>query len=139
MSRGLNRVMLIGNVGTVEVRTTRAEGTRLAKISLATNRTWKDAKGATQQQVQWHRITAWDKLADIVEQYVKKGDRLYIDGRLEYSQTEDGAGTKRYFTDIIANEIILLGNSRQDGESPQKTTQQATRQNPLEPDDDMPF
>ena len=81
MSRSLNKVLLIGNVGSEpEIRTT-GGGTKLAKFSLATNRTWNDRSGQKQEKTEWHRITAWDKTADIIEQYVKKGDRIYIEDR----------------------------------------------------------
>lgn len=109
MSRSLNKVMLIGNVGSEpEIRTT-GGGTKLAKFSLATNRTYNDRSGNRQEKTEWHRITAWDKLADLIEQYVKKGDRIYIEGRLEYSQTEDEGGKPRYWTDIIVTEMLMLG------------------------------
>lgn len=110
MSRSLNKVMLIGNVGAEpEVKTT-GSGTRFAKVSLATNRTFNDRSGQQQEKTEWHRLTFWDRLADLVEQYVHKGDRLYIEGRLEYSQTEDDQGHPRYWTDIIVREMVMLGS-----------------------------
>jgi single-strand DNA-binding protein len=109
MSRSLNKVMLIGNVGSEpEIRTT-GGGTKLAKVSLATNRTWNDRSGQRQEKTEWHRLTFWDKLADLVEQYVKKGDRLYVEGRIEYSTTEDDKGNQRFFTDINVQDMVLLG------------------------------
>lgn len=109
--RSLNKVMLIGNVGAdPEVKTT-GGGTRIAKVSLATNRVFNDRSGQKQERTEWHRLTFWDKLADLVEQYVKKGDRLYIEGRIEYSTSEDDKGQQRYFTDIIVNEMVMLGGS----------------------------
>lgn len=110
MSRSLNKVMLIGNVGAEpEIRTTPG-GTRLAKVSLATNRTFSDRNNQQQEKTEWHRLTFWDKLAEIVERYVKKGDRLYIEGRIEYSQTEDDKGNVKYWTDIIVREMVMLGS-----------------------------
>jgi single-strand DNA-binding protein len=109
MSRSLNKVMLIGNVGSEpEIRTT-GGGTKLAKVSLATNRTWNDRSGQRQEKTEWHRLTFWDKLADLVEQYVKKGDRLYVEGRIEYSTSEDDKGNQRFFTDINVSDMVLLG------------------------------
>lgn len=109
MSRSLNKVMLIGNVGSdPEIRTT-PSGTKMAKLSLATNRSFQDRGGQTQEKTEWHRLTFWARLADIVEQYVSKGDRLYIEGRIEYSQTDDGQGNVRYWTDIVVNEMVMLG------------------------------
>lgn len=106
MSKSVNRVTLIGNVGAPpEIRTT-ASGDRVAKVSLATSRKVKDA-----DRTQWHRLTFWDKLADIVEEYVGKGDRLYVEGRIEYSTTEDEAGNTRYWCDIVVREMVMLGGT----------------------------
>lgn len=110
MSRSLNKVMLIGNVGNdPEIRST-TTGTRVAKVSLATNRTFQDRSGQQQERTEWHRLTFFGKLADIVEQWVKKGDRLYCEGRIEYSQTEDQQGGTRYWTDIVVNDMVMLGS-----------------------------
>ena len=109
MSRSLNKVMIIGNVGSEpDVRAT-ASGARVAKLSVATNRTFQDRNGQNQEKTEWHRLTFFGKLADIVEQYVKKGDRIYVEGRLEYSQTTDEQGNTRYWTDIVATEMMMLG------------------------------
>ncbi len=111
MSRSLNKVMLIGNVGAEpEIRQT-GSGTKLAKVSLATNRTFTDRSGQQQEKTEWHRLTFWDRLADLVEQYVHKGDRLYVEGRIEYSQTEDDQGQPRYWTDIVVREMVMLGGA----------------------------
>lgn len=111
MSRSLNKVMLIGNVGSdPEVRAT-SSGARVAKVSVATNRTFQDRSGQQQERTEWHRLTFFGRLADIVEQYVKKGDRIYTEGRLEYSQTQDDQGNTRYWTDIVVNEMVMLGSS----------------------------
>ncbi len=108
MSRSLNKVMLIGNVGNdPEIRAT-SSGTRVAKISLATNRSWSDRSGQKQEKTEWHRLTFFGRLVDIVEQWVKKGDRLYVEGRIEYSQTEGEGGTK-FWTDVVVNEMVMLG------------------------------
>ena len=109
MARSLNKVTLIGNVGNdPEIRST-ASGSRVGKVSLATNRQFQDRTGQTQDKTEWHRLTFFGRLADIVEQYVKKGDRLFVEGRLEYSQTQDEQGGTRYWTDIVVNEMIMLG------------------------------
>jgi len=110
MSRSLNKVMLIGNVGNdPEIRAT-SGGARVAKVSLATNRSWSDRSGQTQEKTEWHRLTFFGRLVDIVEQWVKKGDRLYVEGRIEYSQTEGEGGTK-YWTDIVVTEMVMLGST----------------------------
>ena len=108
MARSLNKVMLIGNVGNEpEIRTT-GGGKRVAKFSVATNRSYTDRSGQQQEKTEWHRCTAWDRLAEVIEQYVHKGDRIYIDGAIEYSQTDDESGKPRYWTDIVVREMVML-------------------------------
>ncbi len=110
MSRSLNKVMLIGNVGNdPEIRTT-PSGARVAKVSLATNRSFQDRSGQQQERTEWHRLTFFGRLVDIVEQWVNKGHRLYVEGRIEYSQTQDDKGGTRYWTDIVVNEMVMLGS-----------------------------
>jgi single-strand DNA-binding protein len=150
MSRSLNKVMLIGNVGAdPEIRTT-PSGTKVAKVSLATNRSWKDRNGQVQEKTEWHRLTFWDRMAELIEQYVNKGDRLYVEGRLEYSQTEDANGVTKFWTDIVVNEMVMLGSTGAGGagggsssydQSPRRSRQPAaTSPSPFEPDDDdLPF
>lgn len=154
MSRSLNKVLLIGNVGNdPEIKTT-GGGTRIAKVSLATNRTFTDRSGQQQEKTEWHRLTFWDKLAELVEQYVKKGDRLYIEGRLEYSQTEDEKGNQRFWTDIVVREMVMLGASGGQGGSGGGFDQSSRRRAPQgaasasrpgatspfdSDDDDLPF
>lgn len=146
MSRSLNKVMLIGNVGSdPEIRTT-SSGAKVAKVSLATNRTWSDRSGQQQEKTEWHRLNMWDKLADIVEQYVHKGDRLYVEGRIEYSQSEDDKGNVRYFTDVRVFDMVMLGGqagggSSMDSPSPRRPRQPGpTTPSPFDSDDDdLPF
>ena len=122
MSRSLNKIMLIGNVGSdPEIRAT-SSGGRVAKLSLATNRQWKDGSGQQQEKTEWHRLTLFGRLVDIVEQWVKKGDRLYVEGRIEYSQTEKD-GQTRYWTDIVVVEMVracwdLPGREEEDSKAP---------------------
>jgi single-strand DNA-binding protein len=151
MSRSLNKVLLIGNVGNdPEIRAT-SSGSRVAKISLATNRQFQDRTGQNQERTEWHRLTFFGRLADIVEQYVKKGDRLFVEGRLEYSQTQDENGGTRYWTDIVVNEMVMLGSGGPGGgdyqgggfgssEGSFSGNATASPSTPLtEPDDDLPF
>ena len=115
MSRSLNKVTLIGNLGQdPEVRSTSGGG-RVANFSLATSRQWSGQGGDKQEKTEWHRIVAWNNnrgsgtgLADVVEKYCKKGDKLYVEGRIEYRSWQDKDGQTRYTTEIIANEIIML-------------------------------
>ena len=115
MSRSLNKVMLIGNVGNdPEIRAT-SSGARVAKLSLATNRSWSGRDGQQQEKTEWHRLTFFGRLVDIVEQWVHKGDRLYVEGRIEYSQTQDDQGGVKYWTDIVITEMVMLGSGGQGG------------------------
>lgn len=145
MSKSINLVFLMGHVGLLpEVRTT-GSGTKVAKFSLATNKTWKDRNGQKQEKTEWHRITCWDKLAEIVEDHVRKGDRLHIEGSIEYSSTEDDNGTTRYWTDIVAREIVLLSGSGKDEgghtstHEPKKRGAPAPVGSPFDADDDLAF
>ena len=119
MSRSLNKVTLIGNLGNdPEVRST-SGGNRVATFSLATSRSWNDAGGAKQEKTEWHRCVVWNskssQLADIVERYVKKGDKIYVEGRIEYRQWQDKDGQTRYSTEINVRELIMLGAPRGGG------------------------
>ncbi len=145
MARSLNKATLIGNVGgDPDVRTT-PSGTRVAKLSLATSRTFPDRSGQQQERTQWHRLTFFGRLVDVVEQWVKKGDRLFVEGRIEYSQTQDEHGGTRYWTDIIVMEMIMLGSGsgRSDAESTGPGagySRPAPQKRPITaPDDDLPF
>ncbi|HEX9562434.1 MAG TPA: single-stranded DNA-binding protein [Gemmatimonadaceae bacterium] len=116
MSRSLNKVMLIGNVGNdPEVRAT-PNGARVAQFNLATTRTWNGPGGDRQEKTEWHRCVLWNGratgggLADVVERYVHKGDRLYLEGSIEYRQWQDREGQTRYTTEIKVREMIMLGS-----------------------------
>ncbi|MBH15946.1 MAG: single-stranded DNA-binding protein [Gemmatimonadetes bacterium] len=139
MSRSLNKVMLIGHVGDdPEIRST-PNGNTLAKFSVATSRTWKDKDGQQQEKTEWHRCTAWGKLADIIGMYVKKGKQLYVEGSVEYSQTEND-GQIRYWTDINVRDMQMLGSRSDEGSwtSPPEESPEPPKSN-SEPDDDLPF
>src|SRR5881398_1350772 len=119
VSRSLNKVMLNGNLGNdPEVRST-SGGNRVATFSLATSRSWNDAAGSKQEKTEWHRCVVWNtkgsQLADIVEKYVKKGDKLYVEGRIEYRQWQDKDGQTKYSTEINVRELIMLGSPRGGG------------------------
>jgi single-strand DNA-binding protein len=121
VSRSLNKVTLIGNLGAdPEVRSTN-NGSRVATVSLATSRQWKGQGGDKQEKTEWHRVVFWNsnysKLADIVEQYCKKGDKIYVEGSIEYRSWQDREGQTRYTTEIRGNELILLSGRGQGAES----------------------
>jgi single-strand DNA-binding protein len=113
VSRSLNKVQLIGNLGNdPEVRTI-AGGSKVATFSLATSRSWNNQSGEKQEKTEWHRCVAWNVkgtgLADVVEKYCKKGDRLYVEGQIEYRQWQDKENQTRYSTEIKVRDMIMLG------------------------------
>ncbi|HEU5358720.1 MAG TPA: single-stranded DNA-binding protein [Gemmatimonadales bacterium] len=112
MSRSLNKATLIGNLGAdPEVRTT-SNGSKVATLSLATGRQWKNQSGEKQEKTEWHRVVLWNTkfstLADVAEKYCKKGDKVYVEGSIEYRSWQDREGQTRYTTEINARELILL-------------------------------
>jgi single-strand DNA-binding protein len=113
VSRSLNKATLIGNVGSdPEIRST-SNGGRVATFSLATSNVWNDNSGAKQEKTEWHRCVVWNQgkatLADVVERYVKKGEKLFVEGEIQYRQWQDKDGQTRYTTEIKVRELILLG------------------------------
>ena len=110
----VNKVILIGNLGKdPEVRTT-PQGTTLARFSVATSTTWKDASGAKQERTEWHDVVAWEKLAQICGEYLQKGKQVYVEGSLQTRSWEDQNGQKRYKTEIKASNVVMLGR-REEG------------------------
>jgi single-strand DNA-binding protein len=119
VSRSLNKVILIGNLGAdPEVRST-SNGSRVATLSLATSRQWKNQSGEKQEKTEWHRVILWNNkgstLADLAEKYCKKGDKIYVEGSIEYRSWQDREGQTRYTTEITAREVILLSGKSGDG------------------------
>ncbi len=114
MSRSLNKAILIGNVGSdPEIRTV-GTGGKVAQFSLATSRSWNDQSGNKQEKTEWHRCVVWNNsrgsgLADVVERYVKKGEKIYVEGEIEYRQWTDKENQTRYTTEIRVRELMLLG------------------------------
>ena len=106
----VNKVILIGNLGKDPDIRYMPGGDAVANITLATSETWKDKTGAKQEKTEWHRVTFYRKLAEIVGEYLKKGSSVYVEGRLETRKWTDKTGTDRYTTEIIANEMRMLGS-----------------------------
>lgn len=104
-----NKVQLIGHVGNEPEIKTLEGGKKLANITLATNDYYMNAKGEKVEQTEWHRVTAWGKTAEIIEKFVVKGKEIAIDGKLTHRSYDDKNGEKRYITEVVANEILLLG------------------------------
>ena len=117
MAKSVNKVILIGNLGKdPEVKVT-PSGTPVAKFTLATNERYKDKNGQWQDRTEWHNLVAWQRTAEIIGEYVKKGSKIYIEGRLQTSSWDDkSTGEKKYRTEIIVNDLVLL-SGRGDGES----------------------
>jgi len=128
----LNKVMIIGNVvRDPEVRTT-PTGQTVASFAIATNRVWKDKEGQRQQKAEFHNVVAWRRLGEIVGQYIKKGSKIYLEGRLETRSWDDQNAIKRYRTEIIADNMIMLdkagANSGGGSNAPSSTQEQSIEQ-----------
>lgn len=120
----LNKVMLIGNVvRDPEMRTT-PNGKNVSSFSIATNRVWTDASNQKQTKAEFHNIVAWGRLAEITSQYLKKGSKVYLEGRLETRSWDDPNGVKRYRTEVIADNMIMLDRA---GASSSSTDTQPTK------------
>ena len=112
----INKAIIIGRLGAdPEVRYTPA-GSTVSNFNVATNNAWKDKDGNKKEDTTWHRIVAWNKLAEIVKEYVKKGHRVYVEGRITTRSWEDQNGQTRYTTEIVANQIQMLESAGSKGE-----------------------
>ena len=151
-SRGVNKVILVGNLGNDPEVRYMPNGNAVANVSLATSETWKDkSTGEQQEKTEWHRVVFFNRLAEIVEQYVKKGTKLYVEGRLQTRSWEQD-GVKRYSTEVVANDMQMLdsrGGVSQDFSGSQiaaaPSAQPSQQQSAAPPqnfdnfDDDIPF
>lgn len=117
MARGINKVILVGNLGNdPEVRYSQS-GTAMTSISVATSESWKDkTSGEQQERTEWHRVKFFGRLAEIAGEYLKKGSQVYIEGKLRTDKYTDKAGVEKYSTDIIADEMQMLGGKMGAGE-----------------------
>jgi single-strand DNA-binding protein len=109
MSTLKNKVQLIGHVGNDPEIKTFDGGKKLAKLSIATNESYKNEKGEKVEETQWHNLIAWGKTADIIEKYVVKGKEIAIEGKLTHKSYEDKSGEKRYVTEVVIDELLMLG------------------------------
>ncbi|RKF04935.1 single-strand binding protein [Tenacibaculum lutimaris] len=105
-----NRVQLIGNLGNTPEVITLESGKKLAKFAIATNETYKNSQGEKVTDTQWHNVVAWNKTAEIIEKYLEKGKEVMIEGKLTSRSFEDKEGNKRYVTEVVCNELLMLGN-----------------------------
>ena len=109
MSTLKNKVQLIGHVGNDPEIKTFDGGKKLAKLSIATNESYKNDKGEKVEETQWHNLIAWGKTAETIEKYVVKGKEIAIEGKLTHKSYEDKNGEKRYVTEVVIDEVLLLG------------------------------
>ena len=142
MAKSVNKVILVGNVGQdPEVKYT-ASGVPVAKLSLATNERFKDRNDQWQDKTEWHSVVAWQRLAEIVGEYVRKGSKLYVEGKLQTSTWDDRqSGGKKYRIEIVARDIVVLGSrdNGQEGKGEMPSGQSSPEPTPAVADDDIPF
>ena len=109
MARGVNKVILIGNLGSDPEVKYLSSGVPVANVSLATSESWTDKQsGERQEKTEWHRLVIWRKTAEIAGQYLRKGSKIYVEGRLETRSWEDQSGQKKYTTEIVVNDMQML-------------------------------
>ncbi len=138
-AKSLNKVLLIGNLGKdPELRYT-ASGQAVANFSLATTNSWKDAEGNLSERTEWHNIVAWGKLAEICGEWLKKGQKVYIEGNIRSRSYDDKNGVKRNVTDIYADNLIMLGGGKFSSEEPTGNTKSEIPGQETNNDDDLPF
>ncbi len=141
---GVNKVILVGNLGAnPEMRTTQG-GQKVANLRLATTERWTDKNGQKQEQTEWHRVVVFGKLAEICGQYLTKGRQIYVEGRIQTRQWQDQQGQKRYSTEVVAQGMQMLGNRtdggpREDSSVMMPPDDSATNDFGGGPDDDIPF
>ena len=110
MSTLRNKVQLIGNLGNNPEIITLESGKKLAKMSIATNETYKNTQGEKVTDTQWHNVVAWNKTAEIIEKYLQKGSEIAIEGKLTSRSYDDKDGNKKYITEVVCNELLMLGS-----------------------------
>jgi len=137
---GVNKVILVGRLGRdPEVRYT-PNGVAIANFSIATSEEWKDKDtGEKQERTEWHRIVAWRRLGEICGEYLHKGSQIYIEGRLQTRDWEDRDGNKRYTTEIVAQNMQMLGKPSREGRAESQEERYPAEEPISIPDDDIPF
>ncbi len=145
MARGVNKVILVGNLGQKpEIRYTQTN-TAVATLSIATSESWKDKdSGEQREKTEWHRVVFFGKLAEIAEQYLDKGSQLYIEGKLQTRKWQDKDGNDKYTTEILGNEMNMLGGRQSSSDSGEFDQSQPVSQTAQSPDtqiseEDIPF
>ncbi|MHC1708769.1 MAG: single-stranded DNA-binding protein [Bacteroidales bacterium] len=143
MASGVNKVILVGNLGKDPEIMTLENGVKKASFSLATTETYKNKDGSRTQQTEWHNIVLWRGLAEVAESYLKKGYQIYLEGKIKTRSWEDKDGNKRYTTEIVGDNMTMLGRPSGQGPSDEASLpHDVTDTAPIEsasPDDDLPF
>ncbi len=139
---GINKVILVGNLGKdPEVRTLE-NGAKVANFTLATSESYKNKEGQRVTQTEWHNIVLWRGLAEIAEKYLQKGNQVYIEGKIRTRSWDDKDGNKRYTTEILGDNLTMLGGRRDSDDSdssPAKVEEKAPEANAGDEKDDLPF
>ena len=139
MSRGLNKVMIIGRLGRdPEMRYT-PSGRPITTFSVATSRKWNTSEGEKRSDTEWFNVVAWGSLAEICNQYLTKGHQVYIEGRLQTRKWEDDNGNKRSNIEIVAKEMIMLGDRKKKTDADTSENEGKLSTENVEEDDDFPF
>ena len=137
----INKAILVGNLGSdPELRYTQS-GTAVATLSIATSRQWKDKDGQKQEETEWHRVAVWDKIAEFCGNYLKKGMKVYIEGRIQTRKWQDSDGKDKYTTEIVAHTVQNL-SPKQENEPPSQNQQRGQQElypNAESVGDDVPF
>lgn len=150
-SRGINKVILVGNLGADPENRTSQTGNAITNISVATSETWKDkSTGQQQERTEWHRVVFFNRLAEIAAEYLRKGSKVYVEGSLRTRKWQDQNGQDRYTTEVVGNEMQMLdsrgmggdpyGGGTQSAPPPQSQPQPTSGGGGFDPvDDDIPF
>jgi single-strand DNA-binding protein len=137
--RGLNKVMLIGNLGKDPEMKYTPSGVPVTSFSVAVSRTWRTPEGENRDETEWFRIVAWQKLAETCNQYLRKGSKVYIEGRLQTREWQDQQGQKRYTTEVVANEMVMLDRAQDGAGGGGGRGAGGFTEEPDMSDDDIPF
>lgn len=139
--KSLNKAQLIGNLTRDPELKYTPSGTAVVSFSVATNRQWKESSGQQKDEVTFHRVVAWAKLAEIIGQYLKKGSKVFVEGRLSNREWTDQQGVKKYLTEIVADDMIILDNKGNANQQQNNQVQDVPDDPAPEPsnDDDIPF
>lgn len=143
MARGVNKVMLVGNLGQDPELNYTQSGVPVTNLRIATDESYKDDEGNLVEQTEWHDVVAWDGLAEIIEQYLEKGSQVYIEGSLQTDEWEDEDGNTRYDKEIKARQMMMLGGGSNgqvatNGQA-KKATAGGSSEEKFQPDDGLPF